>query len=223
MPKGTLGIGVGVASLVLSGCIVTYNHNQMQESIERIQNKSNEIIEISETLQNENAYYKLKVSELESTLKTYKDLNEESRLKIEEFKQEQVRLKNELEKKEQKEQKVAMDTSSGDWVSYTQTHYTSYCNTGCTGKTASGHDVSKTIKYQGMRVIAVDPKRIPLGSIVEINDNGNISKAIALDTGGAIKGNKIDLLVSTNDSSYAYSLGVKKVKIKIVRQGWDKA
>ncbi len=44
-----------------------------------------------------------------------------------------------------------------------------------------------------MKLIAVDPNVIPLGSKVWVEGYGY---AIAGDTGGAIKGNKIDILVS---------------------------
>ena len=49
------------------------------------------------------------------------------------------------------------------------------------------------------RTIAVDPRIIPLGSKVEIN--GRIY--IAEDTGGAIKGNRIDMCVSSHSEAYA--------------------
>ena len=53
------------------------------------------------------------------------------------------------------------------------------------------------------RTIAVDPKVIPLGSVVHIDGYGDF---IAEDTGGAIKGNRIDVCVSNH--SEANSLGV---------------
>jgi 3D (Asp-Asp-Asp) domain-containing protein len=48
--------------------------------------------------------------------------------------------------------------------------------------------------------VAVDPKVIPLGSKLYITTpSGNIvyGMAVAADTGGAIKGNKIDLYYNT--------------------------
>ncbi|MCH2922074.1 3D domain-containing protein, partial [Listeria monocytogenes] len=51
--------------------------------------------------------------------------------------------------------------------------------------TASGIDLN-----DNPRVIAVDPSVIPLGSRVYVEGYG---EAIAADTGGAIKGNKIDV------------------------------
>lgn len=80
--------------------------------------------------------------------------------------------------------------------------------------TKSGYNITNTIYYNGMRVIAVDPSVIPLHSIVEIEGYG---KAIALDTGGAIKGNRIDYLVA-NDSE-ANNFGRRNVNIKIIGKG----
>lgn len=48
--------------------------------------------------------------------------------------------------------------------------------------------------------IAVDPKVIPLGTKVYID---GIGYRVARDTGGAIKGNIIDVLTSSNSESYA--------------------
>lgn len=94
------------------------------------------------------------------------------------------------------------------------THYSPKCP-GCIGITKSGYNVKKTIYYEGMRVIAVDPRIIPLGSIVEMELPSGTIKAIALDIGGAIKGYKIDLLVKSE--SEAYKLGVyNNVKVKII-------
>lgn len=74
------------------------------------------------------------------------------------------------------------------------THY-------CPCKTCNGSWGSKTAIGKTMtpyRTIAVDPKVIPLGSRVEIN--GQIY--IAEDTGGAIKGNRIDMCVSSHAEAY---------------------
>lgn len=95
------------------------------------------------------------------------------------------------------------------------THYSAKCE-GCIGFTKHlEYDVRKTTKYKGMRVIAVDPRVIPLGSIVEMQLPSGTIKAIALDIGGAIKGSRIDLLVSSERE--ALNLGVyKNVKVKII-------
>ena len=62
-----------------------------------------------------------------------------------------------------------------------------------------------------MKVIAVDPNVIPLGSKVWVEGYGY---AVAGDTGGAIKGNKIDLFHGFQIT--AYDFGRKKVRIKVL-------
>ena len=61
------------------------------------------------------------------------------------------------------------------------------------------------------RTIAVDPKVIPYGSIVYIENYGYY---IAEDCGGAIKGHKIDIY--TNSYEYAIKQGRKKAKVWIM-------
>lgn len=96
------------------------------------------------------------------------------------------------------------------------TAYTSNC-VGCSGFTYSQYDVRNTIYYKGYRIIATDNNVIPLYSIVEIEARNDKFKAIVLDRGGAIKGNRIDLLVSSK--SEAYTFGRQEVKVTIIREG----
>jgi len=96
------------------------------------------------------------------------------------------------------------------------TFYTAFCPTGCTGITATGIDVRNTIYHEGKRVIAVDPNVIPLGSNVKVTlANGDSFEATAQDVGGAIKGNRIDILVASRDE--AYRLGRQSVKVMILK------
>ena len=97
--------------------------------------------------------------------------------------------------------------SSGTEFYVTATAYTPYC-AGCSGVTATGVNLRAN---PGMKLIAVDPSIIPLGSKVWVEGYGY---AIAGDTGGSIKGNKIDVLFSTKEE--AYSWGRKKVRIKVL-------
>lgn len=64
----------------------------------------------------------------------------------------------------------------------------------------------------GYSTIAVDPRVIPLGSRVYVEGYGF---AIAEDTGGAIKGNIIDVFL--NSASEANSWGVKYVNVYILK------
>lgn len=62
-------------------------------------------------------------------------------------------------------------------------------------------------------VVAVDPNVIPLGTWVYVEGYG---KALASDTGGAIKGNKIDLCYNTVKE--CYSFGRRDVKVYILSE-----
>ncbi|WP_242294179.1 3D domain-containing protein, partial [Bacillus cereus group sp. BfR-BA-01381] len=74
--------------------------------------------------------------------------------------------------------------------------------------TAMGHDLTAN---PNMRIIAVDPKVIPLGAKVWVEGYG---EAIAGDTGSAIKGNRIDVLMGSK--SKAMNWGKQTVKVKIL-------
>ncbi|MCX7780066.1 MAG: peptidoglycan-binding protein [Negativicutes bacterium] len=64
-------------------------------------------------------------------------------------------------------------------------------------------------------IIAVDPKLIPLGSRVYIEfADGSGVYVTAEDTGGAIKGKRIDIAMSTVDE--AYKFGMQKVKVYVL-------
>lgn len=87
------------------------------------------------------------------------------------------------------------------------TAYTAYC-TGCSGTTANGTDLRAN---PNLKVIAVDPRVIPLGTKVWVEGYG---EAVAADTGGAIKGNKIDVFIPSKAGAYEW--GRKSVTIKIL-------
>lgn len=97
--------------------------------------------------------------------------------------------------------------SSGKELMVTATAYTAYCK-GCSGTTAYGINLREN---PHLKVIAVDPNVIPLGTRVWVEGYGY---AIAGDTGGAIKGNKIDVFIPSYDEAMQW--GVKKVKVKIL-------
>ncbi|WP_322555743.1 ubiquitin-like domain-containing protein [Sporosarcina beigongshangi] len=100
------------------------------------------------------------------------------------------------------------DAPSGGQEFYvTATAYTAYCN-GCSGITKTGINLRAN---PDLKVIAVDPNVIPLGSKVWVEGYGY---AIAGDTGSAIKGMKIDLHVPTKNA--AYKFGRRQVKMKVI-------
>lgn len=98
------------------------------------------------------------------------------------------------------------NNSSYKTMTVEATAYTAYCK-GCSGITAIGIDLRSN---PNQKVIAVDPKVIPLGAKVYVEGYGY---AIAGDTGGAIKGNKIDLFIP--NLSEALEFGRRNIQIKV--------
>lgn len=92
-------------------------------------------------------------------------------------------------------------------ITVTATAYTAN-DGGISGITKTGVDLNAN---RNAKVIAVDPSVIPLGTKVYVEGYG---EATAEDTGGAIKGHKIDLFIP--DKKDAFNWGVKTVKVKIL-------
>ncbi|WP_432352315.1 3D domain-containing protein [Sporosarcina sp. A2] len=85
--------------------------------------------------------------------------------------------------------------------------YTASCK-GCSGITKTGLNLKKN---PSLKVIAVDPLVIPLGSKVHVEGYGY---AVAGDIGGAIKGNRIDVFMASH--SDALQWGRKAVRVKVL-------
>ncbi|HET7616079.1 MAG TPA: 3D domain-containing protein [Bacillales bacterium] len=99
---------------------------------------------------------------------------------------------------------------------FTLTAYTAQCD-GCSGITATGIDVRHRTRYEGKAIIAVDPSVIALGATVEIRfADGRTVEAVAEDTGGAIDGREIDLLVGSR--SEAMRIGRDSVEVTIIER-----
>ncbi|MCY8493739.1 3D domain-containing protein [Bacillus inaquosorum] len=101
------------------------------------------------------------------------------------------------------------------WQTFEASAYTADCPEGCSGVTATGLDVTGTIYHAGKRIIAVDPSVIALGSTVEIKQaDGTTFEAVAQDTGGYIKGAKIDVLAA--DEADAVQFGRQSVQLRVI-------
>ncbi|AMO85102.1 Cell wall-binding protein yocH precursor [Solibacillus isronensis B3W22] len=93
-------------------------------------------------------------------------------------------------------------------IKMSSTAYTANCK-GCSGITKTGLNLRKN---PSLKVIAVDPKIIPLGSKVWVEGYGI---AVAGDVGSAIKGKKIDIFMSKK--STAKNWGRKTVTVKLLK------
>ncbi|MBS1721086.1 MAG: G5 domain-containing protein [Armatimonadetes bacterium] len=76
-----------------------------------------------------------------------------------------------------------------------------------------GSNLSRTGQRLRTGFVAVDPRVIPLGSLVYVEGYG---MGLACDTGGAIKGNRIDLLMAS--SSQANAWGRRKVVVHVLKR-----
>lgn len=108
---------------------------------------------------------------------------------------------------EQYNKAVQEENSKGRYLGrFRISHYCpcSICNGGYSG-TASGAPLTPWVS------IAVDPSIIPLGSSVYIDGYGSFK---AHDTGGAIKGNRIDVCVSSHAEAYQLGVVYRDVYVK---------
>ena len=82
----------------------------------------------------------------------------------------------------------------------------------------------KGITRSGVRVrrgiVAADPSRIPLGSVIQVRAGSYSGIYRVLDTGSAIKGEIIDIYVP--DYNEAVRFGRKRVQLRVLRHGWDR-
>lgn len=107
------------------------------------------------------------------------------------------------------------NSSAGAWMNFEATAYTAYC-AGCSGITANGHDLRKSLYKDGRLVVATDRSVIPMGTKLELlMPDGSIIPATAQDTGGAIKGRKIDIAHPSKDAAYAF--GRRTIQVRIVQ------
>ena len=79
------------------------------------------------------------------------------------------------------------------------------------GRTAAGVTVRRGI-------VAADPKVLPLGSIVRIHAGKYSGLYTVLDTGGDIRGQRIDIYFPSR--SEAIRFGKRKIKVEVLRHGW---
>ncbi|HXG63486.1 MAG TPA: 3D domain-containing protein [Blastocatellia bacterium] len=97
--------------------------------------------------------------------------------------------------------KPSGDAHSQDAMDF---HATAYC---LQGRTATG-------EYVRPGVIAADPRVLPLGTVVHIRAGKYTGTYKVTDTGGKIKGRKVDIYVPTYKE--AIKFGRQRVKVKVL-------
>lgn len=205
-----------VAFFILVAIIYRINEQQVVNRDQYAENhkRSQEIVELHSQVKAMELKTTNAMNELDSVIQSMKEQQTKAENHITELENNNAKLKREVERLGKQAQQVSTVKSSNkeeasDWVSFEASAYTAKCK-GCTGITSTG----KNIRNQSVdhKVIAVDPNVIPLGSLVEVQGYGTFT---ALDTGGAIKGHKVDILHQTYKS--ATDFGRRTVKIRIIK------
>lgn len=115
---------------------------------------------------------------------------------------------NKLKFEESKPELTEIKIENDNYILMKASAYTKSIEEGThKGITKSGIPVSRGI-------VSVDPKTIPLGTRLYIEGYGH---ALAADTGGAIKDNRIDLYMDNKDE--AFEFGRKDVRVWILQEG----
>ncbi len=83
------------------------------------------------------------------------------------------------------------------------------CGDSADGITATLHHVSTN----GTKLVAADPRLLPYGSLLTIPGYDKGQVVPVLDCGGAIKGNRLDVLFSTHEEARKW--GVRKIKVTV--------
>ncbi|UOY92858.1 3D domain-containing protein [Ectobacillus sp. JY-23] len=185
-------------------------HNQYQKAKQQHQ-------EVQTDMQTKNEALQMKVKELEQQTQQMQGTVQQKDAQLQQMQQK-------LQETEQKmtEAGAAVPSRSNDEVAAARTiqvRATAYsADPAENGGTYNGKVLTKTgfslTDNPTAKVIAVDPRVIPLGSTVWVEGYGY---AKALDTGSAIKGNKIDVFI--HDKNKGRQWGVRTVEVRIIKEG----
>ena len=125
---------------------------------------------------------------------------------IQRIRTENAELIDELERLKQQQQEL--DEIFSTLETFTATAYTHVATPGIADINGTGDGLTATGMQVREGIVAVDPTVIPLGTELYIEGYG---KAVAGDTGGAIKGKRIDVFLESRSDAYRW--GVREVKI----------
>lgn len=170
----SLALGIVGVGLVFSNEVMSLEQEigQLEAHIEELEEK----MEVQEVKHEE------QLNELEKEL-------EEFESDVRELESKRDQLKKKIEGLEQLNLELREELNKFQSLTFEATAYTAFCSTGCIGITRTGIDVSDRTHINGRRIVAVDPRVIPLGT------------ELVIDTGGAIKGHKIDILMSSKEKA----------------------
>jgi 3D (Asp-Asp-Asp) domain-containing protein len=188
---------------------------------EKVETKSAEIAKLIDVIKGKDK----KIKNQKLVIEKSKKANEKNKKTIKSKDKEIKKLKREIEnfkkRKERddaKKREVQMPSRGAvhkeqQTITVVATGYIAMCDTGCTGITRTGIDITN---HPSNSIIAVDPSVIPLHSKVKVTlPSGEVFYAVALDTGGAIQGHKIDVLKATHEEAVNFGFQ-RNVKVTIL-------
>jgi 3D (Asp-Asp-Asp) domain-containing protein/peptidoglycan hydrolase CwlO-like protein len=170
-----------------------------KEEFERISRKSEEMISEKESLR----------SRLEEEEEKLEEAIAENKFLLNKLEQEEEEVQNllsEIRKRIAAVQPPGI-TLTGEWEMVA----TAYFAFGSGGNDINGNGITATGLRARKGIVAVDPRVIPLGTKLFIPGYG---EAIAADTGGWIKNNRIDLCFDTLAECYGY--GRRHIRVYLV-------
>lgn len=187
MKKAKITTIVAMSLLVSVSAIASVLVIRADEEVTKMTDINSQLRETVQVLTEDNTSLNANFTGLQDKyIDVEEQLNEESR-KNSTLESENAKLKKQIERWK-------------DGVFFKITHY---CSCSICSEQWGTQTATQTVTTAG-RTVAVDPSVIPLGSIVDIEGYGTY---IAEDVGGGVKGNHIDVYVSSH--SEAMSKGVK--------------
>jgi 3D (Asp-Asp-Asp) domain-containing protein len=190
------------------------NAKDMQKQHDKMVKQEQKIDSLQELLDKEKINVKVQEKNTETQYQRINELQKQN----DDLKKKVLTYRNGSESPSSRLVRVTKPKPQQRKVNVVATAYTANCDTGCTGTTATGLNVRNTTTHNGKTVISVDPSVIPLHSIVKVDTaNGQSFLAVAEDTGGAIDGGHIDVLVASH--STAIRFGRQHATLTILREG----
>jgi 3D (Asp-Asp-Asp) domain-containing protein/chaperonin cofactor prefoldin len=175
--------------------VLTTELRNAKTGLQQLQEENKQANDKLQQLQKDNSQLKNQVNQLQN--------------QVQQLQKENGELKKKLNTERSKTSPLSSKgiSKSGKSFYMNSSAYTAYCK-GCSGKTTW-----KELNLRAnpnLKVIAVDPNIIPLGTKVYVEGFGY---AVAADTGGAIHGYKIDIFMPNVQQALRWGRRVVKVTI----------
>lgn len=216
--------GILLVFIVISCSIVGIQIFQNEVALEKEKNKSELALKTYNT--------KNELKEMTNSYKEYKEMIAKAILEEETTKKNIVPAAvttytsrgTNVKRETTSEQTEVQEEAPTEYKEVIEVKATAYCLCKkCCGKSEDnpGYGVTrsglKIVPGTGMKVIAVDPKVIPLGSKVYVEGVDGVKTygyAVAADTGSAIKNKKIDLYMDSHEDTVKW--GIRNMKVYVI-------